>query len=205
MIAHVWPGKAADVLVSDWRQIELKDGLIDIALCDGGLHLLDFPAGQARLGHILARLIAPGGRLVLRLFVPPARREDPQEVLDALLAGDIPNLNCLKLRLGMSLQESPSSGVPLAQVWLSLRSTGADWPELASRLNWSLEHLSAIDAYRDSQACYHFVTVDEAKNLFCAGRAFELHCLNVPSYTMGTQCPTVVFRRTERLVPEKAN
>ncbi len=198
MITHVWPGKASDVLVSDWRHVNFPDQSFDIALCDGGWHLLDFPDGQVELANKLAGLLKPGARFLVRLFVPPPRREDQKTCSKSLLAGDIPNLNCLKLRLGMSLQESPSAGIALNQVWLSLRSTVKSWSELASRLGWSLDHLSAIDAYRDSQARYHFVTVDQAKDVLCdtTDGLFELDCFKVPSYAMGEQCPTLVLRRT---------
>jgi SAM-dependent methyltransferase len=198
MIDYVWPGAASDVLLADWRRMDLPGHSVDIALCDGGWQLLEFPDGQPELCSRLARVIAPGGVLVVRLFVPPSVSETPDEVLDALLAGGIPNLNCLKLRLLMSLQDQPSAGIALHQVWLTLRKAAPSWPELAAKLGWSLEHLSAIDAYRDCHARYHCVTSEQVEHLLCEGTggAFELDRVSIPSYAMGAQCPTLVFRRT---------
>lgn len=196
MVAHVWPGDAANVQLADWRELDLPQASLDIVMCDGGLHLLDYPAGQARLFEGLSRLLAPGGLFVIRLFVPPPVRETPPQVQAALLAGEIPDLNCLKLRLGMALQQGAAEGVALGTVWRTLRQVSQDWAELAERLGWPLAHLQVIDAYRDSAAHYHFVTVEEAVAL-AAGNGFELQEIDTPSYRMGGQCPTLAFRRLD--------
>ena len=198
MIEHVWPGPRSNALLSDWREVPLPERSVDLVFCDGGLHLLDFPDGQARLCGELERLITPGGRFTIRLFVPPAVWETSEEVLDDLMAGTIPSLNSLKLRLWMSLQETPTAGVSVRQVWERLHSAAPNWSELAAKLGWPLEHVSAIDAYRDSHARYHCVTGEQVEHLMCEGTggAFELDRVSIPSYAMGAQCPTLVFRRT---------
>jgi alkylation response protein AidB-like acyl-CoA dehydrogenase/SAM-dependent methyltransferase len=197
MIEHIWPGPAANVIRADWRELPLPDASLDVVVCDGGLHLLDYPEGQARLARTLARLIVPGGLFVVRLFVPPPQPEGASEVLAALLAGRVPDLNCLKLRLGMALQRSPATGVALHAVWQLLRQAAGDWPALAAQLGWPLQHLEVIDAYRDSAARYHFVTTGEATALLAA-HGFEVQWMASGSYAMAGQCPTVVLRRTQR-------
>ncbi len=194
MIAHIWPGPASQVVRADWRELPLADASVDVALCDGGLHLLDHPEGQSRLARALARVVAPGGLFVVRLFVPPAAPESEAEVLEALFAGRIPDLNCLKLRLGMALQQTPAGGVALNAVWQALRRAGGEWPALAQRLGWPLPRLAVIDAYRDSPARYHFVTAEEATALFAA-HGFARQWIAGGSYPMASQCPTLAFRR----------
>ena len=194
MISHIWPGPAAHVIQADWRELPLADASLDVVVCDGGLHLLDYPQGQSQLARTLARVIAPDGLFAVRLFVPPPQPETEAEVLAALLAGRIPDLNCLKLRLGMSLQRTPAAGVALNAVWQSLRETAGDWPALAARLGWTLEHLQVIDAYRDSAARYHFITTAQATALMAA-HGFEQQWMASGAYAMAGQCPTVVFRR----------
>ena len=200
MIEHVWPGPRSDALLADWREVPLPERSVDLVFCDGGLHLLDYPDGQSRLCAELARLIAPSGRFVVRLFVPPTTRETPEEVLDALMAGAIPDLNTLKLRLWMALQETATDGVFQRQIWQWLRALAPSWRDLADRLGWSAEQLSAIDAFRDSEARYCCVTSDQAESLICKATdgAFALERLSVPGYAAGAQCPTLVFRRTSR-------
>jgi len=196
MIRWVWPGSPSAVAQTNWAELRGPARSVDIVFCDGGLHLLDYPRGQAAWCRSLGNLVAPGGLVAIRLFTPPPSRETPGHVLSELHAGEVPNLNCLKLRLGPALQESPQAGVALKDVWLSLRGEADDWAELAGRLGWPLEHLSVIDAYRDSEARYHFVSVAEARALFCetTGGAFELVRVDTPSYELGGQCPTLLFR-----------
>ena len=197
MIEHVWPGARSQVVQTGWTEMQWPDSGFDLVLCDGGLHLLDYPAGQQRLAAILARIIAPGGRFIIRLFVPPPQRETPEDVMGQLFNGRVPDLNCLKLRLGMALSAALEDGVSLHAVWQYLRDAGGDWPGLAARLNWDLEHLQAIDAYRGSGARYYFLSASQVEALFCgvADGAFDLEASNTPAYPMGGQCPTLVFRR----------
>jgi hypothetical protein len=48
--------------------------------------------------RLLAGALSEDGLCILRLYVPPVRRESPDAVFDDLLGGRIPNLNILKLR-----------------------------------------------------------------------------------------------------------
>jgi len=198
MIAHVWPGDPAQVLRADWRDLPLEASSVDIAVCDGGLHLLDYPSGQAGLFRQLADIVAPEGLVILRLFTPPAAAESVDTVLAALFDGAIRDLNCLKLRLGMALQASPESGVALDVIWRTLHDAAGGWPGLATRLGWHIDHLSAIDAYRDSPARYYFVSETAVMAMGCNDTegTFERTGRHVPEYVMGAQCPTLVLRRT---------
>jgi SAM-dependent methyltransferase len=198
MIDAVWPGPRDRVVCGDWSATPLAAGSADVVLCDGGAHLVPFGAPRDAFARELARVIAPGGLFVARLFVPPARPESPDGVLQDLLAGRVASLNVLKLRLGMALQPSAAEGVRLSRVWDALHAAAPDAQQLAARLGWSFDHLRAIDTYRDCPARYHFQTLDEVRELICAGTGggFALESFNVPTYDLGDRCPTVIFRRT---------
>ena len=197
MIEEVWPGDRADVVVGDWAGMDWPPSSFDIVLCDGGWHLLT-PDGQARLAATLAAAIAPRGRFITRLFTPPARPETPDAVIAALMSGQIPDLNCLKLRLGHALMDSASAGIELGHVWAFLRNECGDWVSLAEKLGWELEHLTAIDAYRGSAARYHFVTTEQFESTVCAPpTGFAIRSIHTPNYAMGTQCPTVVVEKSD--------
>ncbi len=197
MIDEVWPGDRADVLIGDWADMVWPPASVDIVLCDGGWHLLT-PGGQARLATTLAAAIAPGGRFITRLFTPPDRPETPDAVIAALRSGQIPDLNCLKLRLGHALTDSTSAGVELGRVWAFLRSECGDWVSLAEKLGWELEHLTAIDAYRGSTARYHFVTTEQFESTVCTpSTGFAIGSIHTADYAMGTQCPTVVVEKSD--------
>jgi SAM-dependent methyltransferase len=198
MIDYVWPGPKSDVFAADWATIPAGDGGFDLVLSDGSLHLLDYPHAQTRLKRELARLSSPGSLVCFRLFVPPPRRETPQEIFDALLAGGIRDLNCLKFRLWMALQEKPSKGVAVRDVWQAVHAHAPDLDKLARRLGWNPDHVRAIDAYRHATSRYYLVGVDAVVGLFTADGDFEVLRVEVPDYTLGEQCPTVVFRRSSR-------
>src|SRR5205823_2871589 len=116
MIEAVWPGPRSAVVCADWTDLPLEEKSRDLVLCDGGLHLLSHPHAHRRWVRELRRVVTVNGLCILRLFVPPQHRETAAGVLRELLAGAIPNLNVLKLRLGMALQESSEAGVQLGDV-----------------------------------------------------------------------------------------
>lgn len=196
MIEAVWPGPRSAVVHADWTELPLDAGSRDLVLCDGGNILLSYPHGQHRFVQALQRVVAPRGLCIFRLFVPPAQRESPAAVLCELLAGRIPNLNILKLRLGMALQESSERGVQLAHVWDALQRAAPDFSRLAARLGWPLDHLLAIDTYRGCSSRYHFLSITEVCRLFTEHPGgFTFAAMEVPAYELGERCPTVVFRR----------
>jgi hypothetical protein len=133
---------------------------------------------------------------VVRLFVPPPERETPEQVLQALDDRTIPNLNVLKLRLGMALQRDATQGVQLQHVWSALLERHADLSLLASHLGWDLDHLQAIDSYRNSQGRYHFVDISQVQAMFCGDSGpFELIGQHEGSYHLSERCPIVLLRR----------
>ncbi|MDD5364457.1 MAG: class I SAM-dependent methyltransferase [Gallionellaceae bacterium] len=199
MIDAVWPGPREAVICADWTAVPLPESSRDIVLCDGGVHLVAHPHGHLAFLSEMKRIVAPGGLCVFRLFAPTSAREEPDQVLSDFLGGAIPNLNILKLRLGMAMQESASEGVELGQVWRAIHHAARDFEQLAGRLGWPLEHLLAINSYRDSTARYHFLDPDTVCRLFCqAPGGFELVSFTTPTYLLGERCPTIVLQRRNR-------
>lgn len=196
MIDAVWPGPPGRAICADWTQMPLEPASRNVALCDGGLHLLSNPQGQAALVHSLLHVLAPEGIFVARLFVPSIRPESADAVIDDLLCGKVPNVNVLKLRMAMALQDEASSGVELAEVWSALLGSGMRSDELAVRIGWDPGDLAAFDSYRDCRTRYHFVTLAEVISFFCGDPGgFELVNVRTPPYELGERCPTVTLRR----------
>jgi SAM-dependent methyltransferase len=197
MIDHVWPGPRQAATHASWLDMPFKPSSMDLVLCDGGLHLLNYPQQQQDLVYRLAEIIKPDGYCAFRLFTPPVDKESVESVLTDLRTGAIPNLNHLKLRLGAALQEDSGRGVGLNEVWQTLHDAEPDLERLACTLGWESGHIHAIDAYKSNSARYYFVTADEALELFCGARAgaFEVCRIEYPDYPMGELCPTIIFRR----------
>jgi SAM-dependent methyltransferase len=197
MIDSLWPGAPGTALCAAWQTMPLPDSSRDLVLCDGGATLLEYPREHRMLVANLRRILSPGGLCAFRLYVPPATREAPEAVLDDLLQGRIANLNVLKLRLGMAMQEHESEGVELAAVWRKLSEAAPDLRALAVRIGWDPEHLLAIETYRDCAFRYRFLRVETIQSLFTVDPGgFECLDLRYPRYALGERCPTIVLRRS---------
>lgn len=196
MIEAVWPGPRESVVCADWTRLPFRSASYDLVFCDGGLHLLPYPRGMEGFAASVHRVLAPGGLLLLRLFHPPPSRETARNVLDDLLAGRISDLNRLKIRLGMSLQETPEGGVRLGDVWETLHQAEPDFDTLADRLGWTREHMGAFVSYRASDDRYHFVNVEEVLRLFAESPGeFERKAVHTPEYDLGERFPIMVLGR----------
>ncbi len=197
MINAVWPGPRSTALCGDWQAIPLACNSRDISFCDGGISTLEYPHKTRRMIESLERVLAPDGICAFRLYTPPAKRESPDTVLADLVGGRIANLNLLKLRLGMAMQEDACGGVQLQDIWNAIKAAAPDFEALCSQIGWQLEHLMVINTYRDSRVRYYFPTTEQVLELFkerC--RAFKLEGIHHSTYPLGEQCPIVAFRRT---------
>lgn len=190
MIDAVWPGQPEQAIEGEWGSPDFEPATFDIVLCDGGLHLLDYPAGQSELVRQLARIVRPGGHIAFRLFLPPERREMPEEVIADLAAGRIRDMNCLKIRLTQAMTNSPVEGVMLDDVWQFLHARIGNRETFFGDLGWEARQVAVIDLYRGSLARYHFADLESVKALFGADRGAPFRCIDVtaPAHLMGDRC-----------------
>ena len=195
MIDHIWPGARDQVLHTDWLDLMLPPASRDLVLSDGGLNQVNSPAGREKLADLLHHILPRGGRFITRLYTLPTVAESPDAVIASLLAGEIANLNLLKLRLGMAMQESPAHGIAVREIYEKLRDSTSDWQTLAAQLGWPLDHLLAIEAYRDSGASYCFFSAGDVVKLFCESGKFALLGSHVAAYPLGERCPMMAFER----------
>lgn len=196
MIHCVWPGERSQTICADWLAMPLAAASRDVVFCDGGVTVLPYPDGMRRLAAGLEHVLVPGGICALRLYVPPAKAEPAGRVLEDLLAGRIANLNLLKLRLGMALQDSPCTGVELAAIWNALHEAAPDFEELAARIGWSIDYLTPINTYRNSAVRYYFPSAAQVLAVFAKqAPALALQQLRHPSYTLGECCPMIVLKK----------
>ena len=159
---------------------------------------MTYPRGQRRFVQTLHRIVASNGLCIFRLFIPPKERESSDKVLQDLLGAKIPNLNLLKFRLWMAMHEDITHGVELKRIWNAIYRAAPDFNRLASRIGWPIEHLMAINTYRNSSTRYYFLDLDRVCHLFCENPGgFMLESVHVPTYELGELCPTVVLRRID--------
>ena len=196
MIDAVWPGPKEAALCADWLSMDLPEASRDIVLCDGGLHLLDYPTGQRALIRLLHRVLSEEGLCIFRLFALPSQRETPDVVIRDLLDGKISNLSVLKLRLFMSMQEDAENGVELGDVYDALIKAAPDLEALAVKIGWSKEHMLVINNYRGLKSVFHLLTLEQTIDLFCGDPGgFRVLKVLIPTYEPVRRCPTVALQR----------
>ncbi|MFH0934231.1 MAG: class I SAM-dependent methyltransferase, partial [Pseudomonadota bacterium] len=102
MIAALWHGRHKAVL-GDWLDMPFPPASFDTLIGDGCLVLLAQPGQHTRFFEQLARVIAPEGRILLRVFVNPELRETREQVCNDALTGKIKGVHAFKWRLSMAI------------------------------------------------------------------------------------------------------
>jgi hypothetical protein len=157
--------------------------------------LIKYPQAHRKLVRILRRVLCEGGICVLRLYAPPAQRESLETVFQDFVQGRVSNVNILKLRLGMAMQDSSREGVQRQVIWDAFHAAVPDPEGLGRQIGWSAAQMHFIDAYRETADPLYFVSVADIYDVFCGSPGgFRLESVHVPSYELGDRCPTVVLR-----------
>jgi SAM-dependent methyltransferase len=195
MIKTVWPGARlanAAVACANWARMPVADAACDIVVGDGCFSALDYPEGYAAVSSEIRRILRPGGLFAVRAFIRPDRPEPVGTVFDDLRAGRIGNFHIFKWRLNMALHGDLAAGVRLSDSWDAWRQAFPDPAVLARTLNWPIEEISTIDAYRGVDTRYTFPTLEELREAL-ASYFLEMACVH-PGYELGERCPTLLFQ-----------
>lgn len=196
MMAALWPpdrGPAnARALRADWCAMPMPAGSIDFVAGDGCYVLLDFPDGYARLTREVRRVLRPGGRFAIRVFLRPDTTETIAEVAQALTDGAIGSVHALKLRLLAAVHGTSGKGSLLHEVWQAWAAMAARLPTtLRGQRGWTPEEIVGVESYRDLDARYYLPTLAEFRETLrpwfvevdCSGGRHEL----------AERCPTLLL------------
>ncbi|MBK9030807.1 MAG: methyltransferase domain-containing protein [Myxococcales bacterium] len=194
VIGSIYPAATAPAgaaaAQADWRALPVGGGAIDLVVGDGALSTLAFPADYRVLVAEVARALAPGGRLVVRLFTAPEPCERLAEVAAALAGGAIGSFHALKWRVAMAIQPAHRN-VAVAEIGRAVEALVPDRAALAARTGWPRAVIDGIDAYRGSTLTYSFPTLAEVRAV--VGERLELLGAHAPGYELGDRCPTVAW------------
>jgi len=198
MIQKVWPRcpAPATVVCADWRTLPVSDATVDVVLGDGCYTQLENPEAYKAVSAEVMRALKPTGRFIMRFFVQPDRAESPEAVFTDLENGRIGNFHILKWRLAMSLQECFAVGVRLGDIWEAWHAEGIDADALSQRMNWPLNAVASIDAYRNVDTRYTFPTLAELRA--CLSDYFAERSCFFPDYELGDRCPTLTLSPRSR-------
>ena len=193
----IWPGPPGSAITTDWLSLPFPDETFDYVLCDGGLHLLDYPDSQKNLPGRLARILKPSGRMIFRLFCMPDKPEPLSTVFADLAEGRLGNVHIFKLRTGMALQSSARGGIVLGEVYDKIITQYGTFENLRNVTGWPAKEIATLASYCDSKNCYHFLTKDQSIKVLEGGRRFKLEHWVENRYTLGERCPIVALRKNE--------
>lgn len=194
MVSAAWPGDTENrrVVIADWRTLPLDAGAVSAAIGDGSLNMLSFPDDVVRLLNELRRVIAPGGRAIVRCFSTPEEGENVEAVRQAAFNGGLP-FHAFKLRLNMATAlESGLLNMPCDRVFHRFEELFPDREALARASGWSLEEIAEIDAYRGSPyvQCY---PKRSALMKLVPRAAGQARFAETDGYPLAERCPLVVI------------
>jgi SAM-dependent methyltransferase len=195
MIGALWPRDhtAHRVIQGDWLTLPFAPHTFDAIIGDGSLTLLSYPAQYERLFGQLERVVKPGGKILIRLFVSPELSETCEHVCHEALNGKIGSFHAFKWRLSMAIAAaSPEHNVSVAETHASFDRLLPDRHRLAAVTGWNLEDIATIDLYRGSSARYSYPTLAQVRQILPQG--IKEIGLAQGSYELAERCPTLILK-----------
>jgi len=189
-------GHLAMPLAARWTALPIKDRSVDAVFGDGCNIQLEFPGAYRIWFAEMARVLRPGGRVVLRVYVAPDAAESPATVIDDLTHGRIGNANVLRMRLFMALQRQAATGIELSDLADYWSSLAIEKKTLTAKFGWPAAEIDIFDMFKALNLRYSFPTWRELEETF-SGCFAELE-RHIPGYEIGGRCPTIVLEKIGR-------
>ena len=166
MLETLWPGAESEYVVGDWVEAKLGGPLFDLALCDGGLSLLEYPGELQRFAQVMCKRLAPGGLLVSRVFLPERTCTALEQVLDDLHQGEVCSASLLKVRLWMALAAKSDGCVTLHDVWSAYDNAVECKDTLRDVAGWGDADFDSMASYQGLHTNYFFPDENALKSGF---------------------------------------
>lgn len=197
MIACAWPGNlpGRQAVQGDWLSMPIGDRQVANAIGDGSFNTQAYPDGYIRLFNQLARVLKPGGRLVVRNFTTPEPGDSLAAVREAVLIRRIVSLHAYKWHLAMAVvAEAGSPNIPVTRIRDAFHEMFPDRAELMKITGWTEDEIDTIEVYKDSVVSFSFPTLSEFRRV--VPESFRaMRVLPSGSYEMAERCPIIVLDR----------
>lgn len=191
MIGALWKN-SREAILGDWLDLPFATGSFDTVIGDGCLTLLPRPVQHKIFFAQLHRVLAPGGKIVLRLFVSPEEGESCEFVCNEALAGKIKGFHAFKWRLSMAIaSKSADRDLAVADTYRIFERFIPDREQLASATGWPFEDMETINVYRDSDARYSYPTLPQIRRSLHP--ALKETNLLYGHYELAERCPILVL------------
>jgi SAM-dependent methyltransferase len=197
MIRGVWPGDTATrrAVNANWFELPFERGTFAVAVGDGSLNALPYPDGHVRLHGELARVLEPGGRVVIRAFCRPDSGEPLKAVFADASLGRIGTFHAFKWRYAMALAaKARSPNLAVRTIHAVFTAAVPDREEFARQTGWDSADIDTIDVYRTSDEVYSFPTRDELRRAVPSSFA-RAELLDAGNYELAERCPLLVLER----------
>ncbi len=197
MIEQLWPPAKgpinSEVILADWAAMPFESCTIDLVAGDGCYVLQTWPDGYAALTREVVRVLQPGGRYVIRVFLRPDAAESVTDVATDLAAGRIGSVHAIKLRLLAAVHGASGAGSRLDDVWQAWKAMPALPRALAGKRGWTAEEIMGVESYAGMGARYYLPTLAEFRRSLGPG-LHELECA-FGQNELSNRCPTFVLER----------
>lgn len=192
MIGALWHGKR-EAILGDWLDMPFVGGAFDTIIGDGCLVLLSHPEQHRRFFEQSSRVISPGGKVALRLFVSAIQQENPELVCREALDGKMQGFHAFKWRLSMAIASvSVNQTFRVAETLATFDRLIPDRALLASVTGWSNEDIETIDFYRGSEALYSYPTLAQVRQAIPP--SLKETGLVFGHYELADRCPIIILQ-----------
>jgi SAM-dependent methyltransferase len=195
MIARIWPGDSdcRQAVKGDWLALPFAPAFFSAVIGDGSFNCLAYPDGYRRLLSEIGRVIRPGGRIAIRVYLAP----DAPETIPALrvraFSGRIGSFHAFKWRLAHALiAEAGEANLKVEAIREAFDREFPDRPALARASGWSMDDIATIDFYKGSAELYSFPTLAQFRAVLPAGFGIA-RAVSSGSYELAEHCPLMVM------------
>ena len=196
MIEALWSPQHPDkpAIPGDWLDMPFADGSFDTLIGDGCLVLLSHPSQHAPFFAQGNRVLTPGGKLLLRVFVGAEQGERREQVCDDALNGKMKSFHAFKWRLSMAIaSESIDFNVNVAETCDTFDRLIPDRKKLAATTGWTMDDIETIDFYRDSTARYCYPPLSQVRKIL--PNTLKETALIHGQYELADRCPILVLEK----------
>ncbi|HVZ20943.1 MAG TPA: methyltransferase domain-containing protein [Vicinamibacterales bacterium] len=196
-LTHIWPGDGPGrrAIMGNWLELPCAAGTFSAVLGDGSFNCLEYPAGYQRVFDELARVVQPGGRIVVRMYVTPDGADSIEQTRRCTMSGGVRAIDALKWRLAHAVcAETGDANVPVQAIREAFNRAFPDRRALLRATGWSSVDLATMDAYALLPDVFSFPTLRQVLSLVPATMC-RARFVRTWGYELAERCPALVMDR----------